>query len=415
MTTMLLDAPAEAHVPATDFLWGRRLRIAWVCPFVPKPEFGGAVRCYHLIRAAAARHDVEVLALEGDDKWPQGFLPQLIAHRGFAPDTTWEAAKGRSILSTRSQSWVASRSRALERHLAEHAADYDVVVCEFTRMGFLPIPEGPLRVLDLHNIEHELLFRTAAQDHPGLRRLYRWQDAVKLRREEKAAVRAFDLVATCSERETNIAQEWAHNTRVVSAPNGVDVAGFAPPGNVEKTAELLFLGTMNYFPNVQAVRHFHDNILPRLLERRPGTRVRIVGVNPTPEIVALNRPGFEVVGGVPDVRPEYWSAKALIVPLLSGSGTRLKILEAAGAGLPIVSTPLGCEGIDMRHGEHLMVAESPDEFAEACVRLLDNEALAARLAMHARALVHGRYDWQRIGDALIDQIEAELASRGARR
>ncbi len=142
--------------------------------------------------------------------------------------------------------------------------------------------------------------------------------------------------------------------------------------------------------------------------------MRIVGVNPVPALKALDREGFTIAGGVPDVRPEYWGARVMAVPLLSGSGTRLKILEAAGAGLPIVSTSLGCEGIDVRHGEHLMMADSPDEFADACVRLLENEPLAERLAQAARRLAQLHYDWRAIGNTFVDRIEACVAAKEER-
>ncbi len=409
MSTLLLTEPQSparvVNVPTTP-----RLRIAWICPFLPKPEFGGAVRCYYLVREASTLHDVDLLCIQDEEPIPQGFLPAVRQIHFFKPDVSWSASKLRSLLSTQSQQRIATRSAALNTWLARHAAEYDVVVCEFTRGAWAKIPPGPARILDMHNIEHELLLRTAASDPKPIRRAYRWLDGKKLQREEKDICGQFDLVATCSDREREVVATWMNPHAVVSAPNGVDCPRFRRPENYPHTADLLFLGSMNYFPNEQAVRWFHADILPVIRRMRPHTTIRIVGVNPTPALLALNTPGFAVVGGVPDVRPEYWGARLMIVPILSGSGTRLKILEAAGAALPIVSTTIGCEGIDFKSGQHGRIADSPEGFAAACVDLLNWDSERARLGANARQLAVDRYDWAAIARGLFSRIQV-AASR----
>lgn len=382
----------------------RRLRIAWICPFLPKPEFGGAVRCYYLIREAARRHDIDLLVVQEHEDVPRGFLADLRSIQFFRPDVTWDASKRLSVVSLQSQQRIATRSGELNEWLAVHGCNYDVVVTEFTRGAWAEIPAGPVRVLDMHNIEHELLLRTAAGDSQAVRRLYRWVDGQKLRREEKQVVGRFDLVATCSDRESGVVAKWAENLAVHTAPNGVDCPRFERPADFPRGTDLLFLGSMNYFPNEQGAKWFHDAILPIIRKRRPGTTIRIVGVNPTPALMALNSADFQIVGGVPDVRPEYWGARLLIVPLLSGSGTRLKILEAAGASLPVVTTRIGCEGIDFVNGEHGRIADRAEDFAQACIDLLGRDADRLRMAGNIRRLAAERYDWAAIATGLLERV-----------
>jgi hypothetical protein len=270
VSTLLLTEPQSparvVNVPTTP-----RLRIAWICPFLPKPEFGGAVRCYYLVREASTLHDVDLLCIQDEEPIPQGFLPAVRQIHFFKPDVSWSASKLRSLLSTQSQQRIATRSVALNTWLARHAAEYDVVVCEFTRGAWAKIPPGPARILDMHNIEHELLLRTAASDPKPIRRAYRWFDGKKLQREEKDICGQFDLVATCSDRERDVVATWMNPHAVVSAPNGVDCPRFRRPENFPHTADLLFLGSMNYFPNEQAVRWFHADILPVIRRMRPQT------------------------------------------------------------------------------------------------------------------------------------------------
>jgi polysaccharide biosynthesis protein PslH len=143
-------------------------------------------------------------------------------------------------------------------------------------------------------------------------------------------------------------------------------------------------------------------VMPRLREIIPGVRLRIVGRNPIPEVCALSRlAGVEVVGTVPEIGPELASASLLAVPLDSGGGTRLKILEAFAAGLPVVSTRIGCEGLDVENQRHLLVA-SREQFVPAISSLLGDEARATRLSIEARSLASRQYDWKLIGERAAD-------------
>ena len=159
---------------------------------------------------------------------------------------------------------------------------------------------------------------------------------------------------------------------------------------------MLFVGAMSWAPNINAA-HFLIDLLPKLRQRVPDATVVIVGRDAPPELVALNAlPGVEVTGSVPEVKPYLLRGSVMAVPLSAGGGTRLKILEAFAAGLPVVSTRVGAEGIEASSGRHLVIAERPN-FVEALADTLLFRDLNQQIASEARTLAREKYDWQRIG------------------
>ena len=163
-------------------------------------------------------------------------------------------------------------------------------------------------------------------------------------------------------------------------------------------------------PNANAAHFLATAVLPAVRQEIPDARLVIVGRDPGPDVLALARAGtgVEVAANVSDVTPFYRDANVLAVPLQSGGGTRLKILEAFAAGVPVVSTPVGCEGIDAINGRHLAIADRGD-FATAVVRVLKTPQLASTLAQRARMLVRQQYDWSVVG-AVACQAVANAAT-----
>lgn len=394
---------------------GRKPRLLWLMPFMPYPVmFGAATRPFYLLERLAPFFTIDLIFLDDDGKTPVPDRMNQLCRRvtPMRRDHPAAEAKWRSLLTMQSQYKAANASARLDRWLAKHANRYDVVIAEHTQLSWARIPAGPLRALNTHNLEHEMIRRTAETDNKRLRAAYRRFDAMKLRREENAAYRNFDLIATCSEREEAAIREAAPEANVFTAPNGVDVEKFSNwEGRAEDCGDIVFAGTMNYFPNEQGVEFFHREIFPEILKLRPETTVSIVGVNPKNHILALDAPNFRVHGGVPEIADYYRSAKVLAVPLLSGSGTRIKILEAAAAGAPIVTTPIGCEGIAVKDGEHCRIAEAPKDFAKACVELIENRQTAGQLSRAAQDLMRAQYDWLQSAEVLKHHIMAGLRER----
>ncbi len=187
---------------------------------------------------------------------------------------------------------------------------------------------------------------------------------------------------------------------VTCVPNAVDVEYFSPsPESVDVDA-IVLTGLMRYRPNVDAALYFVRDVLPRLLEVRPKLVFYIVGGDPPDEVRQLAGPNVVVTGTVADVRPYVYKAAVFVVPLRMGGGTRLKVLEGLSMRKAMVSTSLGCEGIDVKDGTHLLIADTAASFADAVVRLLEDPTLATTLAMAGRDLVDTRYRWERVVGAL---------------
>lgn len=191
-------------------------------------------------------------------------------------------------------------------------------------------------------------------------------------------------------------------------PNGVDTQLCRPLPSAGLSRSLIFVGDMEYRPNVDAMAYFSREIYPRIQREVTGVEMWIVGKNPSPEVRQLGGKGVHVIGCVNDLRPYYSRSTVCVVPLRAGGGTRLKILEAMAFGRPVVSTSIGCEGLEAIDGEHLLVADHPQEFADRTVHLLVDETSRQSLTIKARELVVSRYDWDVIARRLM-QVYADLA------
>jgi glycosyltransferase involved in cell wall biosynthesis len=285
--------------------------------------------------------------------------------------------------------------------------DYDIVQLESSHLSsYIPAirlaRSRPRIVCDWHNVESELMSRYADHGPDAARRLYARRTAQLWRREEKRLLEKADAHLAVSERDREQLLCAAEpGARVFVVENGVDVphfsgSSFATAGNAHapRSSRVVFVGTMDYHANVDAVVPFARYVWPQLLRRHPDVRFTIIGRNPTTEVQQLGLlPGVEVTGTVEDVRPYYQDAVAAVVPLRIGGGSRLKILEAMAAGVPVVSTPLGAEGLEVADGQNIRIARGPSEMFSQLSELIANPRLRWRLAREGHALVRRRYDW----------------------
>jgi len=246
-------------------------------------------------------------------------------------------------------------------------------------------------VLDLHNVESTLHERlSAVEGSPaGLaHRVFR-QASLELEREW---LPRFSQVLAASERDAEQARAIAPGANIAVYPNAIPSTPLPEPGNEEV---IVFSGNMEYHPNRSAVRFFRREIWPALRERWPGLVWRLVGRNPSAvRQFTSGDPRIEVQGQVDDAVRELARAKLAVVPLLAGSGTRLKVLEAWAAGLPVVSTPVGAEGLPIRDGENILLAEGPGEFTQAVSRLLACNGLRSKLGAAGRLLLEKEFTWE---------------------
>lgn len=379
------------------------------------PDSGPKVKTYHLLRYLVSRHRVTLVTFTRNEREEQDAvaLREVCAavytvhlQRSRVQDVL---ALGRSVL--KNESWIIERdgSAAMHRFLAQLVGDeatagrpFDLVHADQLNMAQFAEPLPLPRLLDQHNAVWTIFARLAQQER-GPKRLFLEREWRLLREYEGRICADFEAVTTVSVEDRRALQEAIRQPREMPViPIAVDTtAEQAIPRNPGATA-ILSLATMMWPPNVDGVLWFARDIYPLVRREVPESHFYVVGQRPVAEVRALpeSDPSIEVTGYVEDVQPYIANSACLIVPLRSGGGMRVKILEALARGIPVVSTTIGYEGIDLIPGEHLLVADTPQAFAEAVVRFQRDPELGARIAAAGRRRVEERYDWRAVCAAM---------------
>ena len=299
-------------------------------------------------------------------------------------------------------------SAAVQRFTS--AAPFDLIHLDSIHM--MRYANGASKVVyNWHNIESEAMQRYSATVSSRARSVYAHLTASKLAALERQILKTALGHIVCSDREKDELRRIEPSARVAVVENGVAVSGFP---ETAASSKIIFVGLMDYYPNIEAATSFTQGIWPRVREKFPELTLWIVGANPVPAVKELGTlPGVTVTGTVPDVRPYYRDALSAIVPLRTGGGTRLKILEAMAAGVPVISTPLGAEGLAVTPGKDILLTE-PDD-AEGWLRhlsdVVDDKDQRAHLVQAALELTRTRYDWEILGRKLFETYEDWLQGR----
>jgi polysaccharide biosynthesis protein PslH len=303
--------------------------------------------------------------------------------------------------------------------VAELVPRYDHCFVEFFFMAQnLPVDASHRFREKLVLVEHDISFipqMRRCQLASGWRRLVLWLNYIRYRRAEIATLQRFVQVVVMSELDRDIVQRVAPGQKVTVVPNGVDLAGLVFRGAVPRcgSPRLLFVGGLAHRPNFDGLRHFISEALPVLLHQFPDLTLTVVGdaAGAAPELMSLPRgDAVEFVGFVPDLNGHFAESTALIVPLRIAGGTRLKIIEAMAAGVPVITTAIGAEGLPVVHGEQVLVAETPQETVACVKRLVRDPEFAQRMAKAARRLCEEKYDWR----SIVGAMEQQLLSSGVR-
>ena len=369
------------------------------------------------MRGLAEHHEVSILSFNSSDAYSKesveataSYCKKVTTLADLDPRSVSEKRRLqlRSLLSLHSFEHLQVKSRAdFQQKIDEHLAseDYDVVQVEFANMASYRYSrrakKPPLLVLDEHNIEYDLQRRTAGSADGMARLVYNSLNWRKLGREERGAWQRFDGVVLTSARDEQVLSEVSPKTRTGVVPNGVNVLQFVPSAAPTESDILVFFGANNYFPNHDALLYFIDEILPKVVARRPNVKLQIVGPGVQPAVLAKQSKHVEIVGFVDDLMPYLERASAIVVPLRIGGGTRLKIVEAMAKSKAIISTRIGAEGIDVTHERDILLGDTPTDFADLIVRVLEDPKLAEGLGRKARELAETRYSW----GAIVAQLE----------
>ncbi len=273
--------------------------------------------------------------------------------------------------------------------------------------------DGIPRILDEHNAVWTIVHRLFRGQRLGLKKLALYAEYRKLKRYEAAACRAFDHILTVSEEDRLALIDAGVDSRSMTViPIGVDCAECKIVHRRVGATSIISLGTMFYPPNVEGVLWFAREVFPLIKSRLPDIRFCIIGARPPIEVrrLAEQDSSITVPGYVSDLAPYVQESAALIVPLMSGGGMRVKVLEAFAMGIPVVSTTIGCEGINVTPGRELLVADRPSDFADSVLRLITDRALAQGLVGNALALVRAQYDWK-VACRPVGDVYASLSHR----
>ncbi|MDP9309785.1 MAG: glycosyltransferase [Chloroflexota bacterium] len=389
------------------------MKLLFLAPYPPyPPRGGGQQRMYQFIRLMARDHEVWLLSFSPNaDATAElnalGNLCQIVT----VPRPTHTLPKRLRTLLTSSLPDMALRGRSadFQRALQQLGASvpFDVVQAESIEMaqyGRSQPQGGPLWVYDAFNAEFQLQRRAFATDLRTPRKLpvaaYSFLQWRKLRRYERQLQRRFDGMFAVSAEDAAILQRLAPSLPINVVANGVDTLFFAPTPTTEAKhgSHVLFTGTLDFRPNIDALLWFTHQVWPLVLAQQPDARFVVVGRNPVAVVRELARErNVEIVGEVVDVRPWFASAGAYVVPMRIGGGVRLKLLEALAMAQPVVATQMGAEGIaGLLHGTHALLADQPAAFAAQLLAVIRDRGLAQRLGEAGRALVVEHYDWQAI-------------------
>ena len=397
----------------------QRLRILWVKsgPLLPA-NTGGRIRTLQMLRAMSRDHDITFLAqrdltvADNEDKpgadYAQRrlFEPWRDAPRGSARFVLGAAG---NLLSSLPYALAKYQSPKLAMRIREMDAsgEFDLIVCDFlTPSLWFEAKRGRTpRVIFQHNVEALIWKRMADNEkRPGIKQYLALQHA-RMERWEKKLCERFDGVITVSPEDSAISRERYGLTNVLGdVPAGVDAEFFAGVRSTKATEPVIgFLGSMDWLPNIEGIRWFVEQALPAVRKALPTVKLLVIGRNPPEALKRLAQadPLIEFTGTVDDVRPHVARCEVMIVPLLSGGGTRIKLLEIMAAGRAVVSTTVGAEGLGLLHERHLLLADTSNTFAEGVVRLLEDKAEAQAMserAYHEAALPQS---WQAAGEKFI--------------
>lgn len=403
------------------------MRILWVKAGKILPvDTGGKIRSFNLLKHLATRNDFTLLSYyDGppDRKYEEEIkriVPTVAVNTGTPESSAGQIINYLKRLPNAAPYAVTKFTSAKVRSLIsewDQQQRFDVLVCDFlsASLNFEKGLRTPV-VLFQHNVESALWQRQAKHEANLLKRLAFKIESAKMTRYERAAVRRFRHVIAVSDHDRELMSAMTDESRISVVPTGVDLAEYGAltqkPRPQKEEPNVLFLGSMDWEANIDGVDFFCREVWPAVKEAVPAARFWVVGRNPPPRIATRASDAIVVTGRVESVLPYLHEAAVFVVPLRIGGGTRLKIYEAMAAGKAVVSTTIGAEGLDIHHGEDILLADDAQSFAASVVDLLKNDEKRTRLGENAARLA-AQYDWaiisQRFERILVQAAEVASA------
>jgi glycosyltransferase involved in cell wall biosynthesis len=393
------------------------MKILWVCPFFLHPTDRGAqIRTLGTLKELRKRHEIHFAALNDRHNTEGPQRSSEYSARSLFVEHSAPGRRSAGIIPQLAGSIFNAVPMAVSRYYSSelkrkidtliNEGSYDSIVCDF--LAAAPnLPDLGQCVLFQHNVETTIWQRHIEQSRSPLKRAFFQMQARKMEAYEKAVCRRAKHVIAVSEIDALRMKRMFGIETVTSVATGVDVEYFAPRGAAPQVSDIVFCGSMDWLPNVDAVAYFVSEVLPFIRDRLPGATFTIAGRSPDAKVLKAveGLAGVRVTGKVEDMRPYLWGAKISVVPIRIGGGTRLKIYECMAAGLPVVSTSVGAEGLRYEDGADIVIADDSRAMAAACVRLLTDDAARRSIASMALERVQSTLSWEAVSrefEAILD-------------
>ena len=400
------------------------VRILWLKTELLHPvDKGGKIRTYNMLKELKRKCHITYLTLDdgaGDntarelaneychdlvciphrrrEKFTTGFYVELVLN--LASDLPYAIKK--------------YESTEMRREIEKRVGNCDVLICDFLAPAVnIPRDLECATVLFQHNVEAMIWKRHYEVQTNAARKAYLYRQWRKMVDFEAATCPKFDSVVAVSREDREQMEREYGVENVYDVPTGVDTDFFRPNSQRErKPHNLVFTGSMDWLPNEDAIRYFTEQIMPRIKQSVPDVTLTVVGRDPYPGLVELSKqdPSVIVTGRVEDVRPYMDEAAVYIVPLRIGGGTRLKIYEAMAMAKPIVSTSIGAEGLPVTYGTEIVLADTPESFADAVVKLLHDQDLANTIGQRAATRVRKEFGWNTVAESFAAICERAMSS-----
>jgi len=387
------------------------MKILFLTPSVPyPPHTGGQLRSWHLLKYFASKGEVTLVNIGNQDQY-EPYKPELLKYckkiyfadpKRFASNQKVASMKKRIEKLLKLQSWLLDDfvdSEILKQINLAKPEEHDLIVVRFSVMAYYLLTEKKFQpllsrtIIDIDDVSTIVQERSIKKMKFGYKKIRNLFDLFLLKRYyRKFSKMRGSLIAAEKDRDYLLNHKMSKKVFVI--PNMFEINGkkLKVPEGI-KDPEILFCGMMSYPPNQDAILFFVEKIFPKILERVPNAHLTIVGKHTPEKIMRLGtQPGITVTGYVPSMEPYYDRASIVVVPLLNGGGTRIKILEAFAYERPVVSTSIGAEGLDVTNGEDILIADNPEDFATKCIELLQNSKRRAQIASNAYEVVKSKYD-----------------------
>jgi glycosyltransferase involved in cell wall biosynthesis len=386
------------------------MKTLWVnTNFMHPTTKGGQIRTLEMLRHLHRRHEIHYVAI-ANPALPEGpARAHEYSHKAYPfeyriPDKTTfafyrELARGLvSSVPVAVERFHPPGMRAFLEGLMRREKFECAVVDHLAPTAYFP--DLSRAVFFQHNVE-TMIWRRHVEHASGLKRAYFRLQAGRMYHYERRVSREAGHIVAVSDTDANEMRRLFDVKKVTAIPTGVNIEYFLPPDprTAGSSADLVFVGSMDWLPNEDGVLYFVREVLPLIHKRRPETTLAVVGRTPSPKIAALAGPRISITGTVPDIRPYLWGGAVSIVPLRIGGGTRLKIYEAMAAKIPVVSTTIGAEGLTAHPPDDIRIADTPEDFADECLDLLADPAARKRVSTAAWEMVNANFSWDQVSRA----------------